>query len=413
MTPTDAPPLVVVCEVYPMMYGAQRSMLQMYERWHQERAFRAHFLYFVEGDLSEAVARLGIPCTRLPVGPLLGSFNKKLLRLRWWEYPALAFELIGLNRRVYRFLREVGAAMIHFNNDRVGLMCFLGARWAKCPTVTHLRRDTSFGWRDRLIYRKTDEIIWVSRRICDDFARNHRISRPKGRVIFDGRELSDRDAGSTALEIRKEFGWPVETRIVLYVASFDERKDHETLVAAAAAACAKEPTLRFLLAGGDFTANQERTRKIKDLVAAARLTDRVRFLGHRTDIGRLMRGSDVLVNAAREEALGGSLIEALAYGLPSVATDVGGTAEIVPDGQCGFLVPPGQPEPMARRILDLIGDEPLRRRLAANARRRFEEHFTMTKCVEQTAEFFREVIEGSAQGTLMTHEPKPLGHEAS
>lgn len=386
------PPRIIVCDVYPTLYGAQRSMLQLYERWHREGRFRVHVAYFFDGPLSAAVVQRGIPATRLPVGPLLGSFNKKLLRLRWWEYPALLNDFLHVNRAVKGLLLEQGADLFHCNTDRAGLMCFLGARRARCPMVTHMRRDTSFGWRDKVIYRHSSELIWVSRRIRDEFAQTHALRNPRGRIIYNGRDLPDRNDPSSAQEIRQEFALPGDARIALVAAGFDERKDHETLIAAAAVACRNEPRLYFLLAGDDQTTDQARITKIKQLAGVHGLQQHVQFLGHRTDVGRLMRGADILVNPAREEALGGALIEAMGYGLPCVATDVGGTAEIAPDGLCGLLVPPGEPDLMAARILELVGDAELRRKFAAQARQQFDRNFTIERCAEQTAAFFDEMI---------------------
>ena len=118
------------------------------------------------------------------------------------------------------------------------------------------------------------------------------------------------------------------------------------------------------------------------------------LLGHRDDMGRLMRGVDLVVNPAREEALGGALIEAIGYGVPCVATDTGGTAEIVPDGRCGYLVPREDPTRMARRILELLDDSEKRRAFGKNGRAHFAESFTLAACANRTAAFFDEIIGG-------------------
>lgn len=385
--------LIVFCEIYPRLYGAQRSMLQLYERWHRQGRYGLHFVYFVPGTLSEAVQAVGIPMTRIDLGPLLGSFDKKLLRLRAWENAPLAFEMLDYTWTLRHLLKDLGADLLHCNNDRPGLMSFPAARLAKCPMVTHIRRDTSFGWRDRVIHRGTNEIVWVSNRVRREFGVTNGIKHLKGQVIYNGRVLPDRAAPSTGNDARAEFALPADARLALVLAGFDVRKDHETLIHAAADACRRDAKLYFLLAGGDYTPDQQRMAKIKDMVAEAGLTDRVLFLGHRTDVGRLMHGVDLLVNPSLEEALGGALIEAIGYGVPCVATDVGGTAEIVPHGQCGFLVPAGDHQAMADRIVEIANDEALRRTFSANGREHFDRNFTMEQCAERTAAFFDEIIE--------------------
>lgn len=391
-------PVVVFCDVYPEIYGAQRSLLELYTEWHRQGRYRLHFIYPVAGELSEAIGALGIGMTHLAIGPLLGSYNKRLLGLHWWEYAPLAGELLAHSRALKGLLIELGADLLHCNTDRAGLMNFVGARWAGCPMVTHFRRDCSFGRLDGLIHRGTTEMIWVSNRVRAEFSRNNEIEKLKGRVIYNGRGLPDRDSHGTRDEVRDEFDLPRDAQLALVVASFDVRKDHETLVRAAAIACRQEPRLYFLLAGSDFTPDQSRWRKIEGMVSDTGLSGRVLFLGHRRDIGRLLRAVDVLVNPAKEEALGGALIEAIGYGVPCVATDTGGTAEIVPPGRCGFLVPRQDHEALAARTVELTRDESTCSAFRRNARAHFDENFTAARCAENTAAFFDEIIEKRCVG---------------
>jgi hypothetical protein len=67
-------PLVAFFDVYPVLYGAQRSLLTLYSHWHRGQRYRLHFLYCVEGELSEAIRSAGIPATKLDPGPLLGTY---------------------------------------------------------------------------------------------------------------------------------------------------------------------------------------------------------------------------------------------------------------------------------------------------------------------------------------------------
>lgn len=390
-------PIVVCADVHGELYGAQLSLLHLYAHWQQERRYNIHFVALRDGPLCEAFHDMGAATTVLRVGRLLGSYNKKLLNLRSWDYAPLARELYSFARLLKKLLREQQALLLHCNDDRVGLMSFVAAHWVGCPIVTHIRRDRSFGRLDKLIYYGADEIIWVSRRVRDEFAARIGVAQPKGRVIYNGRELGDVDEHRTDSALREEFCLPDNALIALVLAGFDVRKDHETLVAAADIACRQEPRLYILLAGEDTTPDQSRRQLIERMVSERGLTDRVRFLGHRNDAGRLLRGADILINTAREEALGGALIEATAYGVPVVATDAGGTAEIVVDAQSGFVVPRGDDQAVAERALTLLGDATMRTRFGARARAHFAQCFTVATCASETAAFFDAVIAGGGR----------------
>jgi D-inositol-3-phosphate glycosyltransferase len=86
------------------------------------------------------------------------------------------------------------------------------------------------------------------------------------------------------------------------------------------------------------------------------------------------------------------LIEAIGYGVPCVATDTGGTAEIVPDGICGRLVPRRDHNALAKRTVELVRDVESRKAFARNGRLHFERCFTAARCADATAAFFDEVI---------------------
>jgi glycosyltransferase involved in cell wall biosynthesis len=234
-------------------------------------------------------------------------------------------------------------------------------------------------------------VVWVSHRVRDDFARHYGMASVKGPVIHNGRALMDRDdlhPGSPWLEL----GLPADAIVALTVASLEARKGHECLVDAARVACAADPRVHFVLAGADLSPGQERGRAIRALIDAAGLSSRVILLGHRDDVDRLMRGAHVLVHPARDEALSGALIEALGHGLPCVATDTGGTAEIVQHSVSGLLVPPGDAPALARALLELVGDAERRRVLGVRARQRFLQDFTIELCAERTAAFFDEIM---------------------
>ena len=113
----------------------------------------------------------------------------------------------------------------------------------------------------------------------------------------------------------------------------------------------------------------------------------VHFLGYRGDVQRLLPAFDAYVSAARREAFGLSLVEAFAAHLPVVATDVGGVAEVVTEGETGFLVPSENAAALADAIRKLH-DAPLRTALATVARKRYETLFTTETMVEKTERLY-------------------------
>jgi glycosyltransferase involved in cell wall biosynthesis len=140
---------------------------------------------------------------------------------------------------------------------------------------------------------------------------------------------------------------PVST--ILTVANLRKEKAHEVLLTAAARLLLHQPHLRFVIAG-----DGPRLAELRELAAALHIADRVTFLGHCEDVPSLLAQADVFVLPSRSEAFPNGAIEAMAAGLPVVATAVGGLLDLIEDGRTGVLVRPDDPVALADAIEALV-----------------------------------------------------------
>jgi glycosyltransferase involved in cell wall biosynthesis len=126
---------------------------------------------------------------------------------------------------------------------------------------------------------------------------------------------------------------------------------------------------------------------------AAQLDDpsRLRILGHRPDVPELLAASDLFVLPSLYEGMSGAVIEAMALGLPTIATTVPGMEALVEEGVTGVLVPPGNARELERAIDRLLRDPDTRARMGEAARRRYEQRFTLDSSVPRFAELYREI----------------------
>ena len=128
-----------------------------------------------------------------------------------------------------------------------------------------------------------------------------------------------------------------------------------------------------------------------DYAAKVRIDHRVRFLGIRDDVPRLMAAMDVFVLPSEFEGMPNAVLEAMQAGLPVVASNIGGTDELVVDGETGFLVPVGDAKQIASRINQLLDDDTLRSRLGTAGQRRVREQFAVEKMVQSHVRLYREL----------------------
>jgi glycosyltransferase involved in cell wall biosynthesis len=153
-------------------------------------------------------------------------------------------------------------------------------------------------------------------------------------------------------------------------------KDPHNLVRAAAIACAAEPGFRLDIAGAG--------KCMTSLVALTRelgLDSRVRFHGEVRDVPSLLAGASQFVLPSLSEGISLSLLEAMARGLPVVATRVGGTPEVIEDGVSGLLVPAGAPDDLARAMLQIYRDPAAARAMGVAAHERVRRHFDVRRMV--------------------------------
>jgi glycosyltransferase involved in cell wall biosynthesis len=166
-----------------------------------------------------------------------------------------------------------------------------------------------------------------------------------------------------------------------------ELKGIEYLLRAAAELRHDFPTLRVEIAG----TGPERP-KLEEQAQQSGLGEHVRLLGWVEDIPALLRRWDVFVMPSLEEGLGNAALEAMAAGLPVVASSVGGLLEIVEDGTTGWLVPPRDPAALALHLRLLLSNRELRWRMGAAGYSRVRDHFSFAQMVEGFARLYEELL---------------------
>jgi glycosyltransferase involved in cell wall biosynthesis len=201
---------------------------------------------------------------------------------------------------------------------------------------------------NRLLLERRDRVIGVGEAVRQALIHNEGIPAGRVGVVFNGIDLGPFAASHDRAAARHELGAGAGELLILQVARLDPLKDHLTALATFQRVLASRPDALLVLAGE----GPERPR-IEGGVRQLGLADRVRLLGTRADVARLMAAADVFLLTSISEGIPLTLIEAMAAGLPVVSTDVGGVREVIPDGGTGLLAPAGDAEALARHVLHL------------------------------------------------------------
>jgi len=238
---------------------------------------------------------------------------------------------------------------------------------------------------DRLLARWTWCIVANSHASMRYAARQARIPASRFRVIHNGidtaRFARDRHPSrcrSARRTVRAEFHVPARAPLLIMVARLHPQKGLARLFAAMRDILHERPEARLLLVG-DGPLRVSLRKQVEDFGMA----ERVLFAGGREDVPSLLWAADVFVLPSLREGMPNAVLEAMAAGLPVVATRVGGTPECVADGESGLLVPPDDSHALAHAVLRLLGSARMRARLGAAARERVCAHFGTERLVQR------------------------------
>jgi glycosyltransferase involved in cell wall biosynthesis len=330
-------------------------------------------------------------------GPLIDGFREAgipVFVLRHLTAPIRPWSDVRALGEVRAALGEVRPDLVAAHSSKAGILGRLAGRSLRIPVVF-----TVHGWAftpgvpgtRAAVYRRLERIVGplASRLITvSEFDRGlaleARIARPD-RIVTVHNGMPD-----VAQDLRAD---PSRTppRIVM-VARFEPQKDHATLIRALGGLTAQPWELDLIGEGPGMSA-------MRALAANLGIADRIRFLGQRLDVQRLLADAQVAALITNWEGLPLSILEAMRAGLPVVASDVGGIAETIREGETGHLVGRGAVDQVRERIGRLLAEPGLRARLGAAGRSLYERQFTLEHCVTRTLEVYQSVLAGR-EGTV-------------
>ena len=266
----------------------------------------------------------------------------------------------------------------------------IAARIAKVPVVitTEMAVDLWKGETERFIDRRLahscDRLVGNSQAVID-YYRALGVPEDRLMMIYSGINEEEPPPVDPAL-VRAEFGFAADAPLVLFAGRLAEQKRVDDLLKALDVLQQVQGDVRTLIAGDGPLRS-----RLEELAYLYHLGDRVRFLGHREDVPRLLAAADLVVLPSAYEGLPNLVLEAMLFRKPIVATAAPGTTEVVLDGQTGVLVPIGNPPLLARAIRDVVRDGALAQRLGQAGREHVVAHFANQTMIDRFAALYEEL----------------------
>jgi L-malate glycosyltransferase len=375
-----------------LLGGGERSLLGLLDALPPSVEAR---LACPPGPLHEQAARRGVPT--VSIADSAGS-----LKLHPVHTPlalgAMAFASAG----VLREARAWPADVLHANSIRGGMIAAPVSRALRCPLVLHVRDCLPPSSLTRQLQSslaaRAAAVIAISHHVARTFDPGrtaHRlevIDNPFDLTRLDPARI-DRDAA------RRRLGLSPEVPVLGVVGQITPWKGQEEAVRALGRVRRSYPSAVLLVAGEPkFIAratrydNRSYFRRLRGIVTELGLGDAVRLLGEREEVAEILRACDVALVPSWDEPFGRVVVEAMAMGVPVVATSVGGPAEIIRDGVDGLLVAPRRPEALAAAIAELLADKPRRHAIGAAARAAALARFGQARHAAGVTAVYREVL---------------------
>lgn len=315
------------------------------------------------------------------------------LKIRTFCIPMRSPYDLSAARGVAKLCRELSIDTVHthFIRERyISALSRLFGNKARLVYTSHVVFDKTrlLKFTNRIVNSIEDNVIAVCHAGREQMLEEG-LDKAKIAVIHNGVDVEYLAAGIEPT-IRQELGLREDSFVVTTVGRFNEVKGHKFLIESikrlkdmqgTAAVC----DVKFLLVGdGELL---EECRRLADKLG---VSDDIVFAGYRTDKKNIFQGSDLYVSPSKNEALSMSIIEALGSGLPVVATNVGGTSEIINnENNCGVLVEYGDTEVFAREMLRFVQDKAYYKSSSDNAFKTAREKFNLDMTVRQTYNLYK------------------------
>ena len=337
-----------------------------------------------EGSLIEEIRAEGIPVTILP------DMLREIKPLR---------DIMALFK-VWRIIRKRNYVIVHTNSSKAGIIGRLAARLAGTPIIIHTVHGWSFHkymhpWLrrmyillERFAASITDAMVVVTKRDIDKGLLAGIGHSEQYHLIRSAIPMEEFDPCKVSYQtVREEFGIPPDAPVLGNLGRFSPPKNPFDWIEVAALVAKQMPDCYFLMVGDGKLRGEAEA-----LVAERKLSERIIFTGLRRDVPEVLAAIDVFLLISQWEGLPRVIPQAMAMQIPVVATQVGGSGEVILHGETGFQCDSGDLEDLAEHCLILLRDECLRAEMGRRGRNHAIHEYDVHKMVDQMAALYDELL---------------------
>lgn len=305
--------------------------------------------------------------------------------------------------RIVKLLRQIRPDVLHTMIPVCNVMGAIAGKLAGVPVIVctklslgdYREKNAVLAHLENLTDPAFDLVHCKSEGIRNDVAAREPIDIDRMRVIYNGLRTAPYYLKAPVSRLREELGIPADAQVLGSVANLHPYKGHLDILGAAPGILSEVPDCRFLFVGRDAGSGSA----VAEQAARMGIADRVVLTGEREDVPQLLQCMNVFILASHEEGFSNAILEAMASGLPVIATRVGGNPEAVLDEVTGFLVPPRDSNAIATAAIPLLRNPELAADLGQRGRKRVSERFSYEAMISGMQQFYAEALGHTKSGS--------------
>ena len=247
---------------------------------------------------------------------------------------------------------------------------------------------------EKKLMTRSDALIAVSKYTINELTNLYGINQNKIHVIYNGVDVERFKPRPNKTELRQDFGLNPDEKIVLFVGRLYHRKGLETLLQSVPPVLKEFSNVKFVISGTGFKQKEE---SLRNMAKELDIKNHVTFLGYVPDekLPLLYATSDIFVLPAIYENFPFAILEAQSTGIPVISTKVGGISEFLADFENGFLIDPGNSAQLAQRVLNLLQNPDLAKKMGDLGRKKIEETFDWRLITKQVISLYHKLLKAT------------------
>jgi L-malate glycosyltransferase len=378
--------IILVESRYNSFYGAQKSMLKLIDILKNQ--YECTVITTKEGELSRNLRDNGVKVKVIPLGEKANALGGKVLSYGILSKIIVLFQILLLNLRILKFIKEEKIDLVYVNDQRALIYCFFSAKLLNKKIIYYIRSELTYSNLTKLSFKYSDQIITIAngvlRNLPDSF-----IGKYNKKIIniYTGFDFSNaRLLNKNWCKV--EWGFDENDTIVGFVGSLNSRKGIDILIDSLLKL--NKRSINLLLVGDVSDGYQDYWNQMLEELKRSDIN--FRYAGYQSDMNKVYSSIDILVLPSRGEGLPRTVLEAMSYKSVVIATDVGGTREIIDNPDLGRIIPKENSDELSKALDELLGSEQVRLEIGEHARKHVLSKFNSQQFEDRILELFNRVL---------------------